>query len=77
MEWISVKDRLPKKGYYHQIVAVNMKRGTNQIFLVDYIDNEECFVHPNKDITVGGDWVPLEITHWLEIPKLPDRIKPK
>jgi sucrose-6-phosphate hydrolase SacC (GH32 family) len=77
MEWISVKERLPKKDETSNgsILVVNMKRGSNSVFLAQYAESEECFLHTDPKVTVGilGDYCPVEITHWLPIPKLPKK----
>lgn len=77
MEWVSVKERFPKKEEtrFGSVLAINMKRGANCIFLVQYAESEECFLHPDTEVTVGilGDYCPIEITHWLPIPKLPSK----
>jgi len=66
MDWINVKDRLPKEDT--DVWVVNIKYGV-AILRAIYNKYYDVFVLYNpKDI----ETITLDITHWIEIPELPN-----
>ena len=63
-EWISVKDRLPKKdGRYivHTENITGFKPLENNVFIAEFIFNDFVF----------KGWESNNVTHWQPIPKPP------
>ena len=83
MEWISVKDELPKlvSGKYARSVLVAVYdpayaelKNDPQVGYSVYeamFDSNKQFV----ELLSGGEWVEIcdEVTHWMYLPKPPER----
>jgi hypothetical protein len=71
MEWISVKDRLPKKGDNIIVCLINDKPILCQVHDANIIftDSRISFYYPTQE------WVKDqyfgEITHWMPLPRTP------
>lgn len=60
MNWISVKDRLPKENKW-----VLGSDGSIYEVIYTHLDDDETKQY------VNSDGKPIEITHWMELPELP------
>jgi hypothetical protein len=67
--WINVKDRLPEED---KLVLVAKIQGS--MSGMNYINPGVGF-NKNGKMTGGMDWV--TVTHWMELPKNPEKINPK
>ncbi len=62
MEWINVKDRLPQKTGDYLILEDGKKCEVVMYSITDYMKPE----------WITGDFTRFgEVTHWMELPKLP------
>lgn len=67
MEWISVRDRLPKEtGQYLCCEYVRGWEHTIRTFLKPH----KCFTYIGKDYSRE---IANNVTHWMELPELPKR----
>jgi Protein of unknown function (DUF551) len=71
IEWISVKDRLPKplidSIYSQSVIAMNIEDG--HIFVATFVENENSWYDDSDRDLICGYIDP--ITHWMELPELP------
>lgn len=77
MEWNKCENSLPKKGTYMGIVKMFKTWGdsTNGSYVVDPISIiMEVFFDPQKGWeTFLPNHVAFEVTHWMELPKKPEK----
>lgn len=71
MQWISVKDKLPKD--YQAVLAYGIVQHYSAPFnrcIVECWYEHDCFVI-NQEIRNEDDNEVLDVTHWMPIPELP------
>jgi len=91
MEWISVNERLPKNRQKVLVTDINEEYITVAVYLVeefeigkeryfklymkDYFDKDKNIYHYWSDDTDEGDLKIGTFTHWMPLPKGPDKDK--
>ena len=68
MNWICIKEKLPKEHGRYLVCTINVtgyKPLENDVFIADYIYGEWVF----------NGWEHNSVTHWMELPKNQNKIK--
>lgn len=70
MEWISVKDKLPREETYVLVCQKDINQssyGPPRIWIATYSNNRR----EEWDSGEWGDWRLKEVTHWMPLPETP------
>jgi hypothetical protein len=71
MDWISVKDRMPKRGEYKEVMTFQMVEDVRDGKMYPHIslDLREClYIRKGR---LYSDFGPEEVTHWQPPPEPP------
>lgn len=82
--WISVKDRLPEKNGDYLVVVKGYVTTSPYVKILSFMSNLK--LHPEFryydkvyngqsgwwESDSEGDWIVRDVTHWMELPELPE-----